>query len=152
MARMSNKTTMLKALFWMACMECVSVLTYGQARDSASATLDSSTMVRKDTFAGIVTDSFFHRLGAVPMRNTKLQIPFQYIGKDSVCIARTWTNDPHYLSSYPQENLVPGKWYHLEVSFYHKDRPGYFSKMMGFYLSNGENILFKFSGTVMPDP
>jgi hypothetical protein len=142
----------MKALFQITCLALLPVFLYGQESGSVSATTPCASTGWQDTVAGIVTDSFFHRLGAMPMRNTRLRIPFQYVGKDPVQISRTWTNDPHYISSYPREPLEAGKWYQLEISFYLKDRPGYFSKMMGFILSNGENIRFKFTGTVLPDP
>lgn len=110
---------------------------------------DTVTIEFKDTMHSIVTDSFTHRLDSVSMKHRQLVKPFKYIGEEPASIVRTWTSDPHFICKYPKEKLEPGKVYSITICFYHRGRPGHFSKTMGFDLSNGERISFYIRGFVI---
>lgn len=105
--------------------------------------------VYADTLHGIVTDSFSHDLGDIPMVNNKLVKYFNYTGPDTLFILRTWTGDPHYICDHPKGPIVKGKDYSITVCFWNEGRTGLFHQTMGFELSNGKSIVFVFKGRVL---
>lgn len=110
---------------------------------------DTNSIIFADTLNNFVTDSLIHDIGLVPQNIARLTKYFKYTGTEGTYIEKAWTGDPHYICEYPQEELIPGKIYSFEVCFCMINRPGNFSRYMGFYLSNGSIITFLFKGTVM---
>lgn len=102
-------------------------------------------IVFKDTLHNLVVDSLQHNLGEVSPVNTKLTKYIKYLGAEPIFITRIWTSDPHYICKYPKM-LEQGKVYPLQICFWHQGRSGVISKVMGFKLSNGQNIRFTFIG------
>jgi hypothetical protein len=121
------------------------VVLYGQK----TTTENPNSIEFKDTLFSIVTDSLSHNLGDIPAVNNKLVKYFKYIGKESVCIVKAWTSDPHFICEYPNEPLVIGKIYSFSVCFSNNGRVGHFNKVMGFDLSSGERISFRFKANVV---
>lgn len=121
------------------------VVLYGQK----TTTENPNSIEFKDTLFSIVTDSLSHNLGDIPAVNNKLVKYFKYIGKESVSIVKAWTSDPHFICEYPIEPLVIGKIYSLTVCFSNNGRLGHFNKVMGFDLSSGERISFRFKANVV---
>ncbi|MEI6349085.1 MAG: hypothetical protein WCP69_14150 [Bacteroidota bacterium] len=114
-----------------------------------TTTDNPNSIVFKDTLFSIVTDLLNHNLGDIPAVNNKLVKYFKYIGKESVCIVKAWTSDPHFICEYPIEPLVIGKIYSFTVCFSNNGRVGHFNKVMGFDLSSGERIYFRFKANVV---
>jgi len=127
-------------------------LTFGQNRQSQKTTQEPANISFKDTVFQIVVDSISHNLGQiVPTNdNNRLVKYFKYIGTEPIFITRAWTGDPHFICEYPKDQLIPTKIYSFTVCFWHKDRQGSMTKMMGFDLSDGNRISFKFYGTYLP--
>jgi len=119
---------------------------YGQK----TTTFEPNSIVFKDTTFSIVTDSLSHDLGDIPAINNKLVKWFKYIGKEPVIIVKAWTNDPHFICEYPNEPLINGNIYSFTVCFSNHGRVGRLDKLMGFYLSSGERISFRFKANVIP--
>lgn len=127
-------------------------LPYNWQHNADIDTVDTNSIVFRDTLFSIVTDSLSHDFGEISIRGTYTLIKyFKYIGNDTVHITRVWTGDPHYICKYPQEPLVSGKIYSMSVCFYFGGRRGRFQKTMGFNLSNDKVISFRFSGTEVPE-
>lgn len=128
------------------------VLTYGQNGKSAKILLDSTTITFRDTVFNIAVDSISNNLGQiVPTNdNNRLVKYFTYIGTEPIFITRAWTGDPHFICEYPKEQLIPNKIYSFTVCFWHQGRKGNMTKIMGFDLSDGNRISFKFTGTYIP--
>jgi len=120
-------------------------MVYGQK----TTTFDPNYIVFKDTIFSIVTDSLSHDLGDIPAVNNKLVKWFKYIGKEPVVIVKAWTNDPHFICGYPKEPLINGEIYSFTVCFSNNGRAGHFNKIMGFDLSSGERISFRFKANVI---
>ncbi len=102
-----------------------------------------------DTLHGTGTESFQYDLGNVPMTNFTLVKYFVYTGPANVSIARTWTNDPHYICKYPEGPLAKGTKYSFSICFANTNKTGVFDKSMGFAFSNGSQVKFVFKGTTM---
>ena len=128
------------------------VLTYGKNGKSAKILLDSTNITFKDTVFNFAFDSISHNLGdIVPTNeNNRLVKYFKYIGTEPIVITRAWTGDPHFICEYPREPLIPNKIYSFTICFWHQDRQGNMTKIMGFDLSDGNIISFKFTGTYIP--
>ncbi|WP_306642074.1 hypothetical protein [Sanyastnella coralliicola] len=120
---------------------------YGGTRPAA---LQETPMTFQDTIGVLVADSFVQRLGDVPAIQTRSKHYFKYIGEsDSVFITKAMTNDPHFICGYPKGPLVKDSIYEFKICWYHKGREGLpFNKMMGFRLSNGDNVPWRFKGRV----
>jgi acetolactate decarboxylase len=117
----------------------------------AQTTLAANRVVFKDTVLQFAFDSVRHNLGWInPRKNARVTKHFQYIGTETVSITRAWTGDPHYICDYPRGPLKPNKTYAFSVCFSHKKRTGILSKEMGFDLSNGEKMTFRFTGQYAP--
>ena len=127
-------------------------LTFGQNGQSQKTIQDSINISFKDTVFSIALDSISHNLGQiVPTNdNNRLVKYFKYIGTEPIFITGAWTGDPHFICEYPKEQLIPNKIYSFTVCFWHQDRQGSMTKMMGFDLSDGNRISFKFTGTYLP--
>ncbi len=112
--------------------------------------LDTTTITFKDTIHNFVFDSIWHNFGLIDCTNNRLVKHFKYIGTEPISISRVWTGDPHHICGYPQGTLIPGKIYSFTVCFFH--RPGYYklNKTMGFDLSDGHQITFRFTGIYPP--
>lgn len=123
----------------------ITVMGYGQK----TTAFDTNTIVFKDTTFSIVTDSLSHDLGDIPAVNNELVKWFKYIGKEPVVIVKAWTNDPHFICGYPKEPLINGQIYSFTVCFSNNGRIGRFNKIMGFDLSSGERISFRFKANVI---
>lgn len=128
------------------------VLTYGQNEKAAKILLDTTNITFGDSIFNMVVDSIFNNLGQiVPTNdNNRLVKHFKYIGTVPIFITRVWTEDPHFICEYPKEQLIPHKIYSFTVCFCHQDRQGNMTKIMGFDLSDGNKISFKFKGTYIP--
>ncbi len=114
-------------------------------------TPNTNQIVLKDTVLQFVFDSVHHNLGWInPRKNARVTKHFKYVGTETVSITRAWTGDPHYICNYPKEPLKPNKTYTFSVCFSHKNRAGVMSKQMGFDLSNGQKITFRFTGQYAP--
>lgn len=100
----------------------------------------------KDTVSCFLLESKVFDIGKVPARNRNQTFQFKYIGDSSVYIRQALTSDPHFICKYPNTPLVKGEVYEFNVCYYLQSRVGKFTKMMGFELSNGERIFFKFIG------
>ncbi len=111
----------------------------------------SDTILFRDTESEIATDSLIHDFGEVQNKNMEIIKHFRYIGENSVFIKKTWTEDPHYICSYPTEILTPNQTYSFKVCFHLKNRKGVFKKRMGLVLSNGKRIAFTFKGNIVED-
>lgn len=111
---------------------------------------DSTKIIFKDTLHHFVFDTLDNHLGTIPSKNNRVVKYFKYLGTDSVHITRTWTSDPHFICKYPKELLIPHKIYSIQVCFFHNGRQGHFHKKMGFDLSNGNRILYRFTGQYSP--
>jgi len=128
------------------------LVTYGQSEKSSKLSEDIINITFKDTVFNFAFDSIAHNLGnIVPTNeNNRLVKYFKYIGTEPIIITRAWTGDPHYICEYPRESLIPNKIYSFTICFYHQDRQGKMTKVMGFDLSDGNRISFKFTGTYLP--
>lgn len=128
------------------------VLTYGQNGKSEKTIQDTANISFRDTIFNIAVDSISHNLGQiVPTNdNNRLVKYFKYIGTEPIFITRAWTGDPHFICEYPKEQLIPNKIYSFTVCFWHQDRQGSMTKIMGFDLSDGNRVSFKFTGTYIP--
>jgi hypothetical protein len=128
------------------------VITFGQYGRSPKIAIDTLNMTFKDTLFNLAFDSIAHNLGYIVPTNENNRIVkyFKYIGTEPISISRAWTGDPHYICSYPYEPLKPNKIYSFTVCFWHEGRWGTMSKTMGFYLSNGQRISFRFKGIYLP--
>ena len=128
----------------------MTVLTYGQDEKSVKTIVDTTNIFFRDTISNISVDSLSNNLGQIEiaMKNNPHQLVkyFKYIGTEPIFITRAWTGDPHFISKYPKEQLIPDKIYSFTVNFYH--RPGFMCKTMGFDLSDGNHISFMFTGHV----
>jgi hypothetical protein len=140
---------MITRIFPMALI-LVTSLVQGQVTGGPKAGRVSNKVLHifHDTLHHIVTDSFSNDLGNIPMVNSQMVKYFKYTGKRPIKIIRTWTGDPHYICDYPKGLLHPRKTYSFTVCFYHFNHPGVFNTDMGFILSDGENITFRFRGYV----
>jgi hypothetical protein len=149
-----NKQEMiiLKELFILI-LTMTSMPTNGQYNKPEHPLLDTTNITFRDTIFDIAFDSTSHNLGKIiPSNangNNKLVKHFKYLGTDTIFIKRTWTGDPHFICEYPREQLIPNKIYSFTVCFYH-ERQGKLNKHMGFELSDGNSITFKFTGTYLP--
>lgn len=125
------------------------ILTYGQ---NGKPIMDITNITFRDTIFNIAFDSISHHLGnIVPSnKNNRLVKYFKYIGKEPIFIKKTWTSDPHFICEYPKELLMPNKIYSFTICFWHQDRQGNMTKVMGFDLSDGNRISLKFTGTYIP--
>lgn len=119
---------------------------FAQQRFGRISNLDS--IVFRDNVNGWRADSMTHNLGIMPPVNIALFKYFKYVGDDTVTITGAWTGDPHYICEYPRDTLVKGKIYSFNVCFYFQGGLGYFNKMMGFNLSNGQKIAYEFEGYI----
>lgn len=127
-------------------------VSYSNQNKTRADSIDTNSIVFRDTLYNMATDSLTHDLGKISIRGTYTLLKyFKYIGTDTVSITRAWTSDPHYICKYPQEPLVSGKIYSMSVCFYFGGQQGQFQKVMGFNLSNGAVVSFRFSGTVVPE-
>lgn len=126
--------------------------TFGQSEQLQKIAQDTKNITFKDTIFNIAVDSISHNLGQIvpTNENNRLVKYFKYIGTDSIFITKVWTNDPHFICEYPKDQLIPNKIYSITICFWHKDRQGSMTKMMGFFLSDGNRISFKFTGTYLP--
>lgn len=102
--------------------------------------------VFSDTLHGIATDGFTIDFGTIAAFPSRFAKSFKYTGKEPVVITRSWTSDPHFICEYPKEPLMQGKTYTFKVCF--SQRCGPFNKTMGFDLSDGSSIPFRFKGNV----
>ena len=127
-------------------------VTFGQSGKSSKLSVDTLNITFKDTVFNFAFDSISHNLGdIVPTNeNNRLVKYFKYIGTEPIVITRPWTDDPHFICEYPREPLIPNKIYSLTICFWHQDRQGKMTKVMGFNLSDGNRISFKFTGTYLP--
>ena len=121
---------------------------------SFSIQSQSDTLNINDTI--ILSDSeqvFYINLGTVKKERISFSFNFRYTGTDSVIISRSWTTDPHYITRYPHELLVRNKTYNFTALFpFNNYYPGMrLKKQMGFFLSNGEKIVFRFLGEIESD-
>jgi hypothetical protein len=130
------------------------VVAFGQSGKAVNAGLDTTQIVFRDTVFNFAFDSIYHNLGDIPPvnENNYLVKYFKYVGKEPITISRAWTEDPHYICRYPNEALVPGKIYSFTVCFWHKGKQGNMSKVMGFYLPDGNRIMLRFRGAYIPSP
>lgn len=130
----------------------VTAFVYGQSDYSSITSLDKGNMIFRDTVFNIAVDSLSHNLGKIVPTNdhNRLVKYFKYVGKDSIYISRAWTNDPHYICEYPKDVLIPNQIYTFTVCFWHHNRQGAISKIMGFDLSDKNRITFMFKGTYLP--
>ncbi len=106
------------------------------------------TVVFRDTIHFVVADSFAHHFGNIPPVNQRLTKYLKYIGQDTVVIVRTWTSDPHFICDYTRTPLTYGTVFPITFCFYFQGRGYGFHKVMGFDLSNGSVISFKFQGNI----
>lgn len=129
-------------------------LTFGQSQRSAKILLDTTSITFRDTIFNIAFDSTSHNLGNIiptnENENNELVKKFKYLGADTIYIRKAWTGDPHFICEYPQEPLITNKIYSFTVCFFHKGRQGTLYKHMGFNLSDGKKITFKFTGVYLP--
>ncbi len=124
---------------------------YGQNKKYDSSLPREGNVEFKDTLLSMVTDSFVTNLGNRPDTNLKLTKYFKYLGKDAPFIIRAWTGDPHYICEYPKHGLIKDKIYSMKICFAFKHKRGLFSKDMGLVLSNGDRIVFRFKGNIIPE-
>ena len=127
-------------------------VTFGQSGKSSKLSVDTLNITFKDTVFNFAFDSISHNLGnIVPInKNNRLVKYFKYIGTEPIVLTSPWTGDPHFICEYPREPLIPNKIYSLTICFWHQDRQGKMTKEMGFNLSGGNLIIFKFTGTYLP--
>jgi hypothetical protein len=127
------------------------VVTYGQVGKSSKLSVDTLNMTFKDTVFNFAFDSIAHNLGNIAPKNenNRLVKYFKYIGTEPIVITRAWTGDPHFICEYPREPLIPNKIYSFTVCFWHLDRLGKMTKVMGFDLSDGNRVSFMFTGTYL---
>lgn len=128
------------------------LVTCGQIGKTPKLSVDTLNITFKDTVFNFAFDSIAHNLGnIVPTNeNNRLVKYFKYIGTEPIIISGAWTGDPHFICEYPREPLIPNKIYSFTICFYHQDRQGKMTKVMGFDLSDGNKILFKCTGTYLP--
>jgi len=112
--------------------------------------IQKDTLLFLDTMFNIVTDSFANNMGRVTSFDKRLIKYFKYIGNDTVSIVRTWTGDPHFICEYPHEPLIKNQIYSIEICFSFTGNKGTFNKTMGFNLTNGDIIIFRFKGEIVP--
>jgi len=128
------------------------VVIYGQGAKTSRHSIDTLNMIFKDTIFNFAFDSIDNNLGKIvpTNENNRLVKYFKYIGTEPIIITRAWTGDPHFICEYPREPLIPNKFYSFTICFWHQGRQGKMSKLMGFYLSDGNRITLKFTGTYLP--
>ncbi|MBC7865307.1 MAG: DUF1573 domain-containing protein [Bacteroidia bacterium] len=119
------------------------------AQISKPESFSGKSIIFRDTLFQFVTDSFNHNLGTIPSSyKNKLVKHFKYVGEEPAIIIRAWTHDPHYICEWPKEPLEKNKIYSFTVCFFFEGRNGSFEKQMGFDLTNGKKITYKFCGTI----
>ncbi len=128
------------------------IVNFGQGENSSKLFVDTLHMSFKDTVFNFAFDSIAHDLGKIvpSNENNRLVKYFKYIGSEPITITRTRTGDPHFICEYPRETLIPNKIYSFTICFWHQDRQGKMKKVMGFDLSDGNQISLKFTGTYLP--
>jgi hypothetical protein len=143
----------LKELFILI-LTIASMPTNGQYKKPEHPLLDTTNITFRDTIFNVALDSTSHNLGnIIPSNangNNKIVKHFKYLGTDTIFIERSFTGDPHFICEYPREPLIPNKIYSFTVCFFHQERQGKLNKHMGFVLSDGNRITFKFTGTYLP--
>lgn len=123
-----------------------------QELNAQQNTIVEQSIVFKDTVNQMVTDSCHHDFGNISQYHpSRLKKYFKYIGTKKINILRAWTGDPHYICSYPKEELIPGKVYCIEICFYFKGRIGAINKKMGLIFSDETRLDFTFKANIFPE-
>jgi hypothetical protein len=105
----------------------------------------ASTIVFKDTIGEFLVDSLFNDLGEITYRNKSIIKYFKYIGDDTIHLVNI-NDDPHFITEFTDYNLVKNQVYQFNVIFNFNSINDKFNSSMGFQLSNGEKIMFEFTG------
>lgn len=107
---------------------------------------EASAIVFKDTIGDFLVDAIFNDLGEITYRDNSLIKYFKYIGNDTIHLVNI-NDDPHFITEFTDYNLVKNQVYQLSVIFNFDSINGNFNSSMGFQLSNGEKIMFEFTGS-----
>lgn len=107
--------------------------------------LKASEILFKDTIGDFLVDSIFNDLGEITYRDNSIIKYFKYIGNDTIHLVNI-NDDPHFITEFTDYNLVKNQVYQFNVIFDLSSLNGSFNSSMGFQLSNGEKIMFDFTG------